>query len=135
MSRVHVRVTRTRIYGRRGGAVDEVKLNTGNVFVALESLKKKGDKGKLSLSSRKKHGEVSQQEAPLQKEVFRAPALLTTNSWADVVDDDNYFATTAPLHPVWGDGHADESVKDMEDVDDAVRAALQEVCFPSSFST
>jgi hypothetical protein len=88
----------TRIYGRRGVAADEVKLNTGNIFTALESLKK-GDKGKLSSSSKKKHGEVSRQEAPLQ-EVFRAPALLTTNSWADVEDDDNYFTTTAPLHPV-----------------------------------
>jgi hypothetical protein len=92
--------SRTRIYGRRGGTADEVKLNTGNIFTALESLKKKGDKGKLSSSSKKKHGEVSRQEAPLQKEVFRAPALLTTNSWADVEDDDDYFTTTAPLHPV-----------------------------------
>jgi hypothetical protein len=125
--------------GRRGGAADEVKLNTGNVFAALESLKKKkkGDKGKSSSSSRKKHGEASQQEAPPQKEVFWAPAPLTTKSWADVEDDDDddYFATTAPPRPVWGDGHANEPVKDEEDVDDAVRAALHEVCFPSSFST
>uniref|UniRef100_A0A804NN24 FLZ-type domain-containing protein n=1 Tax=Zea mays TaxID=4577 RepID=A0A804NN24_MAIZE len=36
--------------GRRGGAAEEVKLNTGNVFAALESLKKKkkGDKGKAA---------------------------------------------------------------------------------------
>jgi hypothetical protein len=36
--------------GRRGGAAEEVKLNTGNVFAALESLKKKkkGDKGKTT---------------------------------------------------------------------------------------
>jgi hypothetical protein len=46
--------------GQRGGAVEEVKLNTGNVFAALDSLKKekKGDKGKAAgSSSRKKHGE------------------------------------------------------------------------------
>jgi hypothetical protein len=36
--------------GRRGGAAEEVKLNTGNVFAALESLEKKknGDKGKVA---------------------------------------------------------------------------------------
>lgn len=125
--------------GRRGGAADELKLNTGNVFAALESLKKKkkGDKGKSGASSsRKKNGEAS--EAPPQKEVFWAPAPLTTKSWADVEDDDDddYFATTAPPRPVWGAGHADEPVKDEEDVEDAVRAALQEVCFlPFSFCT
>jgi hypothetical protein len=121
--------------GRRGGTADEVKLSTGNVFAALESLKKKkkkGDKGKSS--SRKKNGEASQLQAPPEKEVVWAPAPLTTKSWADVEDDDDdYFATTAPPRPVWDNGHADEPVKDDEDVDDAVRAALQEVCFPFLF--
>jgi hypothetical protein len=126
--------------GRRGGAADEVKLNTGNVFAALESLKKKkkGDKGKAagSSSSRKKHGDgAAQQQEPPQKEVFWAPAPLTTKSWADVEDDDDddYFATTAPPRPVWGTaGQGDEAGKDEEDVEAAVRAALQEVYFPSS---
>ena len=126
--------------GRRGGAADEVKLNTGNVFAALESLKKKkkGDKGKAagSSSSRKKHGDgAAQQQEPAQKEVFWAPAPLTTKSWADVEDDDDddYFATTAPPRPVWGTaGQGDEAGKDEEDVEDAVRAALQEVYFPYS---
>jgi hypothetical protein len=40
-----------------------------------------------------------------------------------------------PSRSIWGDDHVDEPVKDEEDVDDAVRAALQEVCFPSSFYT
>ena len=120
--------------GRRGGAAEEVKLNTGNVFAALESLKKKkkGDKGKAAgSSSRKKHGEgAAQQQEPPQKELFWAPAPLTTKSWADVEDDDDddYFATTAPPRPVWGT--ADEPIKEEEDVEDAVRAALQEVYFP-----
>ncbi|OQU89108.1 hypothetical protein SORBI_3002G147500 [Sorghum bicolor] len=78
-------------------------------------------------SSRKKNGEgaAQQQELP-QKELFWAPAPLTTKSWADVEDDDDYyFATTAPPRPVWGT--ADEPVKEEEDVEDAVRAALQEI--------
>jgi hypothetical protein len=126
--------------GRRGGAADEVKLNTGNVFAALESLKKKkkGDKGKAagssSSSSRKKHGDgAARQQEPPQKEVFWAPAPLTTKSWADVEDDDDddYFATTAPPRPVWGtESHGDDAAKDEQDVEDAVRAALQEVYPP-----
>jgi hypothetical protein len=49
----------------RGGTGDEVKLNTGNILAALESLKKKkkGDKGKSSSSYRKKHDDAPQQEA------------------------------------------------------------------------
>jgi|UniRef100_A0A804Q805 hypothetical protein len=80
--------------GRWGGAVEEVKLNTGNVFTALESLKKKkkGDKGKAAV----------QRQEPPQKEQFWAPAPLTTKSWADVEDDDDYFATTTSPRPVWG---------------------------------
>jgi hypothetical protein len=52
--------------GRRrwSGAEEEVKLNINNVFMALESLKKKGNKGRaVRQSSRKKHnvGPVQQQ--------------------------------------------------------------------------
>jgi hypothetical protein len=32
-------------WGRQGGAEEEVKLNIDNMFAALESLKKKGNKG------------------------------------------------------------------------------------------
>jgi hypothetical protein len=122
--------------GQRGGAVEEVKLNTGNVFAALDSLKKekKGDKGKaIGSSSRKKHGEgAAQRQEPSQKEMFWAPAPLTTKSWADVEDDDDYcFTTTSPPRPVWGT--ACEPAKEEDDVDDVVRAALQEVYF-STFS-
>jgi hypothetical protein len=50
--------------GRRERAVEEVKLDTGNA-------------------------EATQQQEPPQKEVFWAPASLTTMSCADVMDDDD----------------------------------------------
>ena len=36
--------------------------------------------------------------------MFWAPAPLNAKSWADVddEDDDDYYATTAPIQPVWG---------------------------------
>jgi hypothetical protein len=50
----------------------------------------------------------------------------------DVEDGDYYyFATTASPHPVWGT--AGEPAKEEDDVDDVVRAALQEV-YSSTFS-
>ena len=83
----------------------EVKLNIDNVFVALELLKKKkqGDKGKAgaSSSSRKNHDEAAQQQPASLQEVFWVPMAFTTNSCADVEDDD-CFVTIAPSHPVWG---------------------------------
>ena len=75
-------------------------------------------------------GAVQWQETP-QKEQFWAAAPLTTKSWADVEDDDDYFATTASPRPVWGT--AGEPAKEEDDVDDVVRAALQEV-YSSTFS-
>lgn len=77
---------------RRGAGTEEVRIGTGNVFAALETLKKKKKK-------------PAKKEAPeaVKPEVVWAPAPLTSKSWADVEDedDDDYFATTAPLRPVW----------------------------------
>ena len=64
--------------------------------------------------------------------MFWAPAPLTTKSWVDVEDDDDYcFTTTSSRRPVWGT--AGEPAKEEDDVDDVVRAALQEV-YSSTFS-
>uniref|UniRef100_A0A804MT48 Uncharacterized protein n=1 Tax=Zea mays TaxID=4577 RepID=A0A804MT48_MAIZE len=41
-----------------------------------------------------------------------------------VFDNDDYFATTASPHPVWGT--VGEPAKEEDDVDDVVRASLQE---------
>jgi hypothetical protein len=57
---------------------------------------------------------ATQQQEPQQKELFWAPAPLTTKSWADVEDnDDDYFATTASSRPVWGT--AGEPTKEEDD--------------------
>lgn len=121
--------------GRRGGAADETKLNTGNVFAALETLKKKkkGDKAKGGSSKGGKQGDEPTPQQ--QKELFWAPAPLNTKSWADVEDDDDddYFATTAPPAPIWGNDHAAAKTAKEEEEDevDAVHAALPEVYFLS----
>lgn len=94
---------------RRAGAAEQPKIGSGNVFAALETLKKKkkpADKG----------AKPAAREDP-KPEVFWAPAPLTAKSWADVEDDDDddYFATTAPPpRPVWGDAHRD-AAKDQHD--------------------
>lgn len=101
---------------RRAGAAEQPKIGSGNVFAALETLKKKkkpADKG----------AKPAAREDP-KPEVFWAPAPLTAKSWADVEDDDDddYFATTAPPpRPVWGDAHRD-AAKDQHDA-----PALEEV--------
>ncbi|GJN35874.1 hypothetical protein PR202_gb24687 [Eleusine coracana subsp. coracana] len=110
---------------RRAGATEDVKIGTGNVFAALETLKKKkkkpaSDKAGTKGGSRAAKG----QEPPAPKPaVFWAPAPLTTKSWADVEDDDDddYFATTAPPpRPVWGDAAAakDRAAPAVEEVGD-----------------
>ncbi|KAK3140572.1 hypothetical protein QOZ80_5AG0402780 [Eleusine coracana subsp. coracana] len=115
---------------RRAGATEDVKIGTGNVFAALETLKKKkkkpaSDKAGAKGGSRAAKG----QEPPAPKPaVFWAPAPLTTKSWADVEDDDDddYFATTAPPpRPVWGDAAAKDRAapaveEEMESEDDGL---------------
>ncbi|WVZ96766.1 hypothetical protein U9M48_042365 [Paspalum notatum var. saurae] len=83
---------------RRGGAAAEPRIGSGNVFAALETLKKK---------KKKPAADKPAARVEPKPEVFWAPAPLTAKSWADVEDDDDddYFATTAPPpRPVWGDG-------------------------------
>jgi hypothetical protein len=74
--------------GRRERAAEEVKLDIRNMLMALESLKEE--------SLKKKKGDAAQQQEPPQKEVFWAPASLTTKSCADVeYDDDDSMRPTA----------------------------------------
>ncbi|CAN6349860.1 unnamed protein product [Urochloa humidicola] len=98
---------------RRAGAAEEPKIGTGNVFAALETLKKK----KKKPAAAGKGAKLAAEEP--KPEVFWAPAPLTTKSWADVEDDDDddYFATTAPPpRPVWGnDSRGDAAAKDQRD--------------------
>jgi hypothetical protein len=96
---------------RRAGATEEAKIGTGNVFAALETLKKKKKKPAAD-----KAGAKGQE--PPKTELYWAPTPLTTKSWADVEDDD-YFATTAPPpRPVWGDAAAakDRAAPALEEV-------------------
>jgi len=86
-------------------------LNNKNVFAALDTLKKKkkSDKEKKSKgSSTKSQGQSTKTEA----QVFWAPAPLNAKSWADVDDDDDYFATTAPPQSGWGVSESHHSKED-----------------------
>jgi hypothetical protein len=89
---------------RRRAGSEEVRIGTGNVFAALETLKKKKKPAK------------KQAPEPAKPEVVWAPAPLTTKSWADVEDDDDddYYATTAPLRPVW-EAQVDDAAAGHED--------------------
>jgi len=93
-------------------------INNTNVFAALGSLKKK------------KKPEKDQDQGPSKskaqdnkKDVFWAPAPLTSKSWADVddEDDDDYYATTAPPESVWAASPVT--------LNDAAAAAAAEVSF------
>ncbi|KAG5042014.1 hypothetical protein JHK87_005929 [Glycine soja] len=69
---------------------EEPAINSTNIFAVLGSLKKKKDQQGPSKPNDK-------------KDVFWAPAPLTSKSWADVddEDDDDYYATIAPPESVW----------------------------------
>ncbi|XP_050364691.1 uncharacterized protein LOC126783290 [Argentina anserina] len=73
-----------------------------NVFAALETLRKKKKSDKKSKGTSKDH-HSGQVKAP-EPQVYWAPAPLNATKWADVddEDDDDYYATTAPIQPVWG---------------------------------
>ncbi|XP_039144065.1 LOW QUALITY PROTEIN: uncharacterized protein LOC120281264 [Dioscorea cayenensis subsp. rotundata] len=84
----------------RGSRKDDLpNLSSTNGFAALESLKKK----KKSDNSKSKGLSKNQAKEP-EKPVFWAPAPITSKKWADVEDedDDDYYATTAPLNEGWG---------------------------------
>ncbi|KAL8521966.1 hypothetical protein ACS0TY_012206 [Phlomoides rotata] len=72
-----------------------------NVFAALDTRKKRKDKGSSKGST--KTGAAGKSKAEEEKQVFWAPAPLTVKSWADVddEDDDDYYATTAPPQAIW----------------------------------
>lgn len=116
---------------RRAGGAEDVKIGTGNVFAALETLKKKKKKPAADKAGSKggSRGAKGQEPPAPKPEVFWAPTPLTTKSWADVEDDDDddYFATTAPPpRPVWGDGAAAKG---------RAAAAVEEVRSSSSSSS
>ncbi|KAJ6810656.1 nucleolin [Iris pallida] len=63
-------------------------IRSTNVFAALDSLKKKKKSKATAGQSRTE---------PEPAEVFWAPTPIKSMSWADVDDDDDYFATAKPL--------------------------------------
>ncbi|KAG6468744.1 hypothetical protein ZIOFF_073437 [Zingiber officinale] len=91
-----------------------LKISNTNVFAALETLKKKKKSDK---NSKSKGASKSQAKKP-EPQVFWSPTPLTSKSWADVDDDDDYFATTAPPLPVWGSSqqHDKEAEPAFEEV-------------------
>lgn len=95
-------------------------LNSTNVFAALGSLKKKKKKPDKEQGS-------SKVQDPQKKDVFWAPAPLTSKSWADVddEDDDDYYATTAPPESGWAAPPASETL--------AQNDAVAEVLIPAPF--
>ena len=104
---------------RRGAGPEEVRIGTANVFAALDTLKKKKKPAK------------KQAPEPVKPEVTWTPAPLTTKSWADVEDDDDYYATTAPPLPVWGTQENDAAAGQE---DDREHSALEQVhlAFPTA---
>lgn len=76
-------------------------INNTNVFAALDTLKKKKKSDKSNVSSNSKSKSQSHSESESESKVFWAPAPLNATSWADVDDDDDYFATTAPPQSHW----------------------------------
>lgn len=88
-------------------------VSNSNVFAALDSLRKK----KKSEQSKGKGGVSSKQGKEAEGEqVYWAPAPLTVKSWADVDDDDDYFATAAPpqIPAAWGNSEPPKS-KETDD--------------------
>ncbi|XP_050376849.1 LOW QUALITY PROTEIN: uncharacterized protein LOC126794228 [Argentina anserina] len=90
------------------GMFDDMKRDGGslvikntNVFDALETLRKKTKSDKMSKGTSKDYS--WQPKAPERHELFWAPALLKTKSWAVEADEDgdDYYATTVPTQPVW----------------------------------
>lgn len=87
-----------------------------NVFAALETLRKKKKSDKKSKGTSK--DQSAHPKAP-EPQVFWAPAPLNAKSWADVddEDDDDYYATTAPIQPVWGSSEPQPSKQNASNVE------------------
>ncbi|KAM0933414.1 hypothetical protein DsansV1_C35g0228711 [Dioscorea sansibarensis] len=84
----------------RGSRKDDLpSLSSTNGFAALESLKKK-----KKSDNRKSKGLSKNQAKEPEQPVFWAPTPITSKKWADVEDedDDDYYATTAPLNESLG---------------------------------
>lgn len=96
---------------------DSLVINSTNVFAALGSLwkKKKSDKEQGSSKAGKSTSKDKQEKDKAEPQVFWSPAPLTAKSWADVddEDDDDYYATNAPIQPVWG-AAGDQTDKEKE---------------------
>ncbi|XP_042435804.1 uncharacterized protein LOC122021714 [Zingiber officinale] len=88
-----------------------LKINSTNVFAALETLKKKKKSDKESKSKGASQNQAKEQE----QQVFWAPAPLTSKSWANVGDDDDddYYATTVPPKAIWG-ASEQRHIKELE---------------------
>ncbi|KAG6526269.1 hypothetical protein ZIOFF_016251 [Zingiber officinale] len=98
-----------------------LKINSTNVFAALETLKKKKKSDKESKSKGASRSQAKEQE----QQVFWAPAPLTSKSWADVGDDDDddYYATTAPPKAIWG-ASEQRHIKELEASVEEVRVLI-----------
>lgn len=99
-----------------------VRINSTNVFAALETLKKKKKSDKeSSKKGSSKHGSSkgSSNKEPEPQPVVWAPTTLNATSWADVEDDDDdFYANTAPLQTSWG--QPDQRGSKTEDTVDEV---------------
>lgn len=106
-------------------------IQSTNVFAALETLRKKKKSEKSSKSkglSSKSQGKEAEEPTP----VFWNPTPLTVKSWADVddEDDDDYYATTAPIQPVWGTAESESKeapVEESESEEDILDEGDEEV--------
>lgn len=79
------------------------------MFAALDSRRKKkrpeSSKGKGSSKS----AQVKEQE---REQVIWTPAPIAVGSWADIDDDDDYYATTAPLQTAWATSEPKQTHED-----------------------
>ncbi|XP_054788314.1 uncharacterized protein LOC129294163 [Prosopis cineraria] len=92
-------------------------INNTNVFAALDALKKKKKSDKERKSKGSSTSQVQSKEP--EPQVFWAPTPLNAKSWADVDDDDDYFATTAPPQSVWGVSEPEQSKEKPSYVEDS----------------
>ncbi|KAK8597933.1 hypothetical protein V6N13_095327 [Hibiscus sabdariffa] len=94
-------------------------INSTNVFAALDTLRKKKKSDKDRGSSKRSSSKSQQPQKETDPQVFWAPAPLNVKSWADVDDDDDYFAMTAP-QSVWGSSEPSQSHEDKNiDLEDS----------------
>ncbi|ONK66567.1 uncharacterized protein A4U43_C06F9590 [Asparagus officinalis] len=100
-----------------------LKIGSANGFAVLESLKKKKKPDKVSSKS---EGPSKSKAKEPEEPVFWNPKPLVNKSWADVEDedDDDYYASSAPLRGIWGSSESGNQKKEIEI--EAVMEELQE---------